>query len=75
MLKNLSFLTARLLRITTYQKLLRGEAQLRSTGVPADITSAYRKYAQEQSLAMDIPEDPKKDLDLLRIIPDKGNTF
>ena len=76
LLRNLSFLTVRLMRIATYQKVARGEAQLKSYGLPAELTAGYRKYARDESLALATEEpDQNVKLQLVRFIPSKGNTF
>jgi hypothetical protein len=48
-LNNLSLLTSRLIRLGAYAQLERGEAQIRAAGVPADLISAYRNFAYEES--------------------------
>jgi hypothetical protein len=48
-IQELGFLTARLLRLTTYTKLARGEAQLRAAGVTVPITDIYAKYARAEA--------------------------
>ena len=75
MLKRLSLITAKLLRMTTYKQLLRGESQIKSIGVPVDITSEYRKFARIESLKLDEEFQAKKHPQVLKIIADKGNTF
>jgi len=74
-LKRISLLTAKLLRLTTYQQLLRGEAQIKSVGIPIDITGEYRDYARQESLNITQKFTPPKPPQVLRVIADKGNTF
>lgn len=58
-LESLSSITVRLLRLTIFKKLSRGEAQLRAYGLPANLTEEYKKYAKEQ--ARTIPDMPRKE--------------
>ena len=75
MLKRLSLITAKLLRMTTYKQLLRGESQIKSIGVPVDITSEYRNFARVESLKLNEEFKAKKPKQVLKVIADKGNTF
>lgn len=55
-LQELGFLTARLLRINAFTKLARGEAQLRATGAPVQLTGAYKEYVRNETVKI----KPKK---------------
>ncbi len=46
--QELTFLTARLLRLNTFNQLARGEAQLRAAGIEVPITDVYAKHAKTE---------------------------
>ena len=47
-LQELGALTVRLLRLEAFEKLSRGEAQLRTAGAPVDLTGAYREFINHE---------------------------
>jgi len=47
-LQDLSALTARLIRLGAYQQLERGQTQIQASGLPADLTGAYKNFVIEE---------------------------
>jgi len=47
-LEHLGLITARLARIVLYQKIARGEAQLRAAGIDAKLLTAFRAAALKE---------------------------
>lgn len=48
-LEALSTLTARLLRLSLFEKISRGQAQLHAAGLPIDLTTPYADWAQQET--------------------------
>ena len=48
-LEALSTLTARLLRLTLFEKISRGQAQLHAAGLPLDLKTPYMAWAQQET--------------------------
>lgn len=46
-LEKLGKITVRLIRVMTYEKLARAQAQLRAHGVPTDFLAQFRKHAAQ----------------------------
>lgn len=59
-LHNLGNITARLIRITAFEKIKRGEAQLCSYGLPPGLVAAYKEHALAERHTL----IPQKDDDL-----------
>jgi len=73
-LTRLSSLTARLLHITTYNKLTQFEIPFKSAGIKLELTTEYRKYASTMVRNLKIKQETKR-VSYLRMKADKGNTF
>jgi len=73
-LHNLGNITARLIRITAFEKVKRGEAQLCAYGLPPGMVAAYKKHALAERHTL-IPQN-KDDLEsYLTVIETERSVF
>lgn len=56
-LQQLGLATARLMRLLVFQKITRGESQLRAGGFNSDLTSIYKAHMQSELPPL-VPEKP-----------------
>ena len=67
-------LTARLIRLTAFEKIKRGEAQLCAYGLPPGLVSKYSEYATSERYVL-IPQK-KADLENhVQVVESDGNEF
>lgn len=73
-LHNLGNITSRLIRITAFEKIKRGDAQLRAFGLPSGLVEAYKEHALVERHTL-IPK--KKDVleNFLAITETERNEF
>ena len=71
-LKELGTLTARLIRLTAFVQLSRGEAQLRARGASISFTDLYKEFARAE--ADKLKEKPTKKI-YVKVTPSKESTF
>lgn len=72
-LETLSLLTARLLRLTLFEKLSRGEAQLQASGFEVNLKTPFKKWAKEENAQLLPYNESTKKLSL--IVKRKRNDF
>ena len=70
-IQELGFLTARLLRLTAFTKLARGEAQLRAAGVPANFSIVYKDYLKNELRQNKLRGEEQEEESLL-VVKDKS---
>lgn len=57
-LQQLGQATARLMRLLVFQKIARGESQLRASGLETNLTELYKAYMQSELPPL-VPEKPQ----------------
>ena len=74
-LNALSNITARLLRISVFEKIRRGEAQLAVNGVPTGLAEIYKEHALAQRYTL-IPQKVKDlEEEFVRVKSGERSTF